>query len=122
LLLELEWNNLSDPQKDRLLPALGQAYGSFQNPLSDFIISELLGEYYCDERAFSLLLDLNKRSGTAARSLLPHGFEHIARSSSSEDLRRKALVELQRMKTDADEQVSNEANVSLERIRLNADR
>jgi hypothetical protein len=116
LLLELEWNNLSAAQKDGLLPALGKCYGEFQDPLADFVISELLGEYYCDEKAFLVLVGLRERIKGRARALIPHGFEHIAKSGPGELLRRQALSELNGLRSDADEEVRKEADISLERL------
>src|SRR3954471_23921960 len=51
LVFEYTWKYLSADQKDRLLPVLESTYGRFTDWLSWFVISELLGEYFRDDRA-----------------------------------------------------------------------
>lgn len=78
-LFESDWGRLNDGQKESLLPALESAYTRFKDRMSIFVISELLGEYYCNEASFLVLTRLRTVSNEIARAFVPHGFEHLAR-------------------------------------------
>jgi hypothetical protein len=114
--LENNWESLSDEQKERLLPALETAYGLFNDWMSWFVISELLGEYFGDEQALRVLSHLKSLHGEGPRSLVPHGLEHIVKGAGDEDLVRKAYTELSGMGNDPSEQVRDEVSLSLQRL------
>jgi hypothetical protein len=114
--LENDWKSLSDEQKERLLPALETAYGLFDDWMSWFVISELLGKCFGDEQALGALSRLKAVRGEGPRSLVPHGLEHIVEGARDEGLARKAYAELWGMRNDPSEQVRNEVGVSLRRL------
>jgi hypothetical protein len=114
--LENNWKSLSDEQKERLLPALETAYGLFNDWMSWFVISELLGECFGDEQALRVLSRLKTLRGEGPRSLVPHGLEHIVKGARDEDLVRKAYTELSGMGNDPSEQVRDEVSLSLQRL------
>ncbi|AFZ24732.1 hypothetical protein Cylst_2523 [Cylindrospermum stagnale PCC 7417] len=114
--LEFNFRLLSDVQKDSLLPLLETAYPSFTDWMSWFVISELLGQYFADERAFEILCRLKNVAAEQPRSLVPHGFEHIVRDSGNEALAKKAYAELLEMKSDVSPQVRDEVETSLKQI------
>lgn len=114
LLFEQTWKFLSDDQKDRLLPVLESTYVRFTDDLSWFVISELLGEYFRDDRALMVLHRLRALEAEMPRSLVPHGLEHIVKSSSDKSLARRAYEELLEMKNDPSEQVRGEVDISLQ--------
>lgn len=116
LVLETDWPRLSEKQRLNLLSAIGSSYGKFKDWMSSFILSELLGQYYCNEDAFHLLSRLRKTTDTTARSLVAHGFEHIAREAEDKNLRKRAIPELTSMKSDPSPEVQNEAAGALAKI------
>jgi hypothetical protein len=115
-LFEDEWDNLTGDQKENLLPVLRDSYAVYANKLAYFVISEILGEYYCDSRAFEVLEQLESTPNPSARALVPHGFEHIASGADSPDLRRKASARLEIMRGDLNDAVRDEAEISIQRV------
>lgn len=116
LLFEYDWARLTVQQKEKLLEAIGRSYDRFTDWMSYFVISELLGEYYCNETAFRLLTELQTTSNETARSLVPHGYEHIARDGASDALRKMALDRLSSMANDASPDVQKEVAEALANI------
>jgi hypothetical protein len=114
LLFEYTWAFLSDDQKDRLLPVLESTYGRFTDWLSWFVITELLGKYFGDDRALMVLHRLRALESEVPRSLVPQGLQHIVKSSSDKDLARRAYEELLQMKNDPSEEVRGEVDISLQ--------
>lgn len=111
-----DWESLSESQKDRLLPELENAYGKLKDWRSWFMISEFLGEYYQNIKAFEALCRLKMLKASGPRSLVPHGFEHIVTDAVDKNLAKKAFNELMQMKNDPSEDVRNEVLTSLQRI------
>ena len=107
---------LSDSQKEKRLPVLENAYGAFTDWMSWFVISELLGEYFMDERALQTLCRLKALEAEAPRSFVPHGLEHIAKNSRDEALAKKAYTELLQMRNDPSGRVRAEVSESLQRL------
>jgi len=107
---------LSEEQKERLLPALKDSYERFEDWMSWFVISEIIGEFYQDRRAFETLCSLKTLSKECPRAFVPHGLEHIVQNESDEELSREALAELLQMKNDPSEQVRYEVSISLQRL------
>ena len=120
MVLETDWVRLSPEQRQKLLVALGKSYERFKDQMSLFITSELLGQYYCNEDAFGLLRQLEKTSNVAARALIPHGFEHIAKSAEDEKLRTRAVSELKSMRQDPSPEVQSEAAEALAELRTSS--
>jgi len=116
MVLETDWVRLSPEQRQKLLVSLGKSYERFKDQMSLFIISELLGQYYCNEDAFGLLRQLEKTSNVTARALIPHGFEHIAKSAADEKLRTRAVSELKSMRQDPSPEVQSEAAEALAKL------
>lgn len=114
--LETDWELLSESQKERLLPLLETSYPAFSDWMSRFVISELLGQYFANEKAFESLVRLGREAAEGPRALVPHGLEHIVTDSHNEDLARKAYAELVQMKNDPSEKVRDEVETSLQRI------
>jgi len=113
--IENDWSLLTVEQKSRLLSGIVQAYPSFKDPISCFIIAEILGEYFADEDAFHALQHLESVEREEPRSLVPMGFEQIVRHSSKE-LATRAFKEIIKMREDDFEQVRMEADISLNRL------
>jgi hypothetical protein len=117
-MLELEWDMLSQEQKDTLLPGLETAYGRFRDWLSSFLITEILGECYANQKALDCVCRLESQKDLQHRALLPHAFEHLVRDSKDQDVKKKALERLRAMKNDPSENVVAEATLSLGRLGL----
>ena len=116
MLFEYDWSRLDEDQRNRLLDAIRRTYAKFDDWMACFVISELLGEYYCNENAFRVLCELQDSSNVIARSLVPHGFEHIIKGADSVALRDEAMSRLKSMKNDSSPQVRSEVGVALSNL------
>jgi hypothetical protein len=116
LVFETDWVRLSEDQKQKLLVSLGKAYARFKDPMSCFIASELLGQYYCNEDALGLLRQLKKTPSVTARAFVPHGFEHIARDATKPGLQKQAIAELRSLLRDPSNEVQAEAAEALRKL------
>ncbi len=115
-LFENSWDYLSEEQRGELLAAMESSYGQFADWMACFVISEILGRQYADERALQSFSRLRKLGVLNQRSLVPHGLEHIVSGSRDKDVARRAFKELSNMRADSSEQVSDEVNASLARL------
>jgi hypothetical protein len=115
-LFEYDWAMLTPLQKIKLSGAIEHSYHKYKDWMACFVLSELLGKNYCDENAFQVLHKLNNSLREIPRSLLPMGFEYLARGTSDLVLKNKSISELKRMTTDSSKQVQKEANESLSRL------
>jgi len=114
---EENWKQLSEAQRDGLLPALEAHYESFSDWMACFVISGILGELYRDNRAFEALRRLEHCQKEMPRSFVPHGLEHIVRDSADAELTMQALAELTKMQTDASAMVRDEVTESVTRLK-----
>ena len=114
---EQNWEQLSEEQRNALLPVLETHYQSFSEWMACFVISGILGEFYKDARAFQALCRLSTCPKEVPRSFIPHGFEHIVSDASDAELAVQALAELTKMQTDSSSKVRDEVSESLGRIR-----
>ncbi|HMA34192.1 MAG TPA: hypothetical protein VKY74_06880 [Chloroflexia bacterium] len=103
--LDFQWEDLSERQKERLLPSLESSYARFKDHMSWVMISVLLGEQYKNEEAFQALRRLRSVEDEVQRSWVSHGLEHIVDSSGDDSLSRKAYAELVQMRNDPSEYV-----------------
>lgn len=115
-MFEYDWSSFSEDQKNKLRTALTKVYSELTDPLSWFIIIELLGEYYADADALDELEFLKRTVDDQLRSLVPMGFEKLAIYGLSDSIKSDALVELTSMQDDVSEQVRLEVEISLERL------
>jgi hypothetical protein len=116
MVIEHDWEKLTDYQKDELLVALETSFGQFSDWMSWFVISEIFGEYYANEQAFQVLCRLKTINDEGPRSFVPHGLEHIIKGTDNRNLSEKAFKELLQMKNDIAENVRHEAALSLQRL------
>jgi len=116
--IEFNWELISSSQKNQLLSSLEIAYVKFQEWMSHFIISEILGEYFANEQAFELLCRLGMLDNENHRSFIPHGLEHIIKGSDNKELSQKAYIHLLQMKSDPSEKVRDEVEESLQQLAI----
>jgi hypothetical protein len=116
ILLQNQWQSLSLTQKNRLFLHLENAYVKSKNWMFNFVLSELLGEYFSDERAFQLLDRLSKIENEESRALIPHGLEHMIKNLGDNQLSNKAYKLLLKMKKDSSKQVQDEVMESLRNL------
>jgi hypothetical protein len=107
---------LTEDQKDELLRVLEACYQDLTDPTSCFLVSEIVGESYCDERALETLRRLKATKADVPRSLVPHGLEYFARKCGERELARLAFNELLQMRSDPSENVRDEAITSLNQL------
>jgi hypothetical protein len=115
-LFENSWDYLTEGQRDRLLDAFEASYGEYADWTSCFVISEILGRQYGDERALQSFRRLKKLRAPVPRSLLPHGLEHLVKGRQGDDVARRAFAELSGMSKDPSEQVREEVSAALARL------
>lgn len=115
-LFENSWDYLSEEQRGELPAAMEASYGQFADWMACFVISEILGRQYADERALQSFSRLRKLGALNQRSLVPHGLEHIVKGSQDKDVARRAFDELSKMRADSSEQVRGEVDASLARL------
>jgi hypothetical protein len=115
-LFEHDWGKLSDDQKSRLLEVIEQIYPRLTDEMPRFALTVLLGEYFCDEQALAVVGRLTELADEAARCVLPHGFEHIARGSTNSTLIASAIRMLDDMRRDTSELVRCRAALSFGRL------
>jgi len=118
LLFEQAWSYLTDEQKQKLLPVIEDTYSTFADSLTWFVITELLGEYFANEQALLVLIRLEEieKEEEEPRSLIPHGLEHLIKSTEDANLAKRAYKELESLKVSESEQVRAEAALSLQRL------
>jgi len=114
---EENWEQLSEEQRDTLLPVLEAHYESFTDWMACFVISGILGELYKDARAFQVLCRLSTCHNEVSRSFVPHGFEHVVSDAPNTELAMQALAELTKMQMDHSPMVRGEVAESLARIK-----
>lgn len=115
-LFENSWDYLTEPQRERLLEAFESSYGEYADWTSCFVISEILGRQYGDERALQAFGRLKRLRAPVPRSLLPHGLEHLVKGRRGDDVARRAFSELSGMRNDPSEQVRQEVGEALARL------
>jgi hypothetical protein len=118
MLFEFDWAMLTHFQKEKLSNAIEHSYDKYKYWMSCFVLSKLLGEYYCSESAFQVLCRLASSSKEIPRSLIPMAFEYLARGSSDSALKDKSITELKKMADDPSKQVQKEAVDSLNRLTI----
>ena len=116
VLFQTEWSSITDRQKEQLIVELENTYGKSKDWMFDFIISELLGEYYSNEPAFEVLRRLSTINKEESRALVPHSLEHLIKDSGNIGISTKAHRLLLNMKQDSSELVRNEVIESLRKI------
>jgi hypothetical protein len=114
--LEYMWELLAEQQKDQLLPVLESTYAKHRDPMSWFIISELLGQYYANSAALVTLRRLRRIEADGPRSLVPHGLEHLIQMSRGTQLAKDAYADLLEMQADSAPEIRKEVAISLQRL------
>jgi hypothetical protein len=110
------WAQLTDVQREELRPALTASFDRFQDWMGAFVIAEILGEQYSDERALEGLIKLAQTSTLPARALVAHGLKALAAAYSQEPLRDRAIAGLKALASSNTEEVRKEASEALSRL------
>jgi hypothetical protein len=116
LLFEYDWATLNQSQKEFLLDAIEESYEAYGDWMSCFVISELLGEYYCDGEALRVLLKFLKSESETARAFVPHALEHLIKDCPDKSLRGKAAESLLSMRNDPSAKVQRELGESFSNL------
>lgn len=118
-IFESNWDALSESQRMDLFTVMEATYALHEDWMSCFVITEMLGNNYADDRALALLQRLTETPSDVRRSLVPHGLEHFA-SSSVPDLAARATALLHTMARDASPRVREEVAKSLRTLASHA--
>jgi hypothetical protein len=113
---DLNFDLLSFEQQNILLSELEMLFGKTKYWMSNFMITQILGKRYRDERALKVLTRLMKIADENPRSFVPHGFEHIALTFQNESLANQAYSQLIRMQNDPSIKVREEVSASLLKV------
>lgn len=117
--LEFDADKLDLKQRRAALAALEEAYPKFADPMARFQITEFIGRKLASREALNVFTRLMVIGDAEARSLVPHGFEHLV-CSAQNDTAREAFAHLQLMASDPSGEVTCEALLSLERLTRNS--
>lgn len=109
------WDVLS-PQRVELRSAIESGLAEFRHWMSCFVLCELLGRRFADERALALFSRLRSSADEEVRHFVPYGLGEIARFSVSEAVRDEARRLIEGMKTDPSAQVRREVGLALYRL------
>lgn len=112
-LLRTQWDWMLPEQRDALRGPLTRAFDAFAASTGAFVISEILGERYCDSAALEVLSTLGRGASLPAKALVPHGLEVLAMSTQDQALRAKAVATLRDLASDEVEDVQSEARLAL---------
>ena len=110
------WEQISEPEKERLREVLRQAFDKCGDWMGAFVIGEILGDRYADETTLAILEHSAKTASLFARQLLPHALEHLAKATNRESLRSQAIQQLQGLRKSDSKEVRDEAFTSLVKL------
>lgn len=116
MIFDMEWEKVTEEQKQRLLDTLSEIYEKFEDWMPCFSVSELVGENYDSHQAYAFFQSFAASSNETARAFVPHGYEHALMNSADAELTStlwKALVEMER---DESEKVRGEVEETLFRL------
>jgi hypothetical protein len=113
-IFDLNFSTLSCEQENALLCEFETLFSFAKYQMLNFMIIEILGKRYSDERALGVLTRLMAIEAEDSRSLVPHGLEHIA--FQNESLASQAYCQLVKMQDDPSVRVKEEVSISLLKI------
>jgi hypothetical protein len=114
------WEQIPEPKKESLRPTLAEAFDNCGDWMGAFVIGEILGKYYADERTLTILGKLAKAQHLHWKELVPHALETLAKTTTQSSLHSLAILELQKLKEHDSEYVREEAALSLAKLGLTA--
>lgn len=117
-LINNNWEQISEGEKERIRPILANAFDNCGDWMGAFVIGEILGERYANEEALAVLTLLAKAQSPHWRELVPHALETLAKTTKQESLRGLAILQLQELKANDSESVRQEAALSLAKLGL----
>lgn len=116
LVLKFLYDNagsLDSPSQLLLRKVAEESFDKFSNWMGAFVSAEILGEFFADDAALSVLIGLSRSARSPTRALVPHGLERLAKVTPDTELRRTAQEALEKLAADSDEQVRREAALSI---------
>jgi len=116
-LFQFEWSRLTSWQRTQLLAVLSNAYRKTMTSRSRFEICELLGEYYANSEAFTVLKHFGSIEPEECRVFVPHALEHLIRTTEDLKIHTEAIEYLRILLQDKSERVRAEAEYAVKRIK-----
>lgn len=113
------WEQVPDSEKESLRQILADAFDNCGDWMGAFVIGEIFGEYYADEKTLAILAQLAK-VGTHWKELVPHALETLAKATDQNLLRGLAILQLQELRENDFEHVRQEALISLAKLGIKA--
>jgi hypothetical protein len=114
------WSQISESDKENLRQTLAEAFDNCGDWMGAFVIGEILGEHYADEKTLAILARLAKAQHLHWRELVPHALETLAKTTTETPLRSLAIQQLQELKEHDSEYVREEVVLSLAKLGLKA--
>jgi hypothetical protein len=115
------WEQISEPEMERLREVLAAAFDNCGDWMGAFVIGEILGGHYADELTLAILARMAKTASLLHRQLLPHALEHFAKATDREALKSLAIQQLQELGRSDSEEVRDEAFISLAKLGVKAE-
>lgn len=101
---------MSESQRARLLPVVEEVYARLTGGWEgQFMLSELLGDKYCDARAFAAAIRLYRVCEEVRQQFVPQILEHVGQEAASQETREQALAAERTIFETASGAVRNEA-------------
>ncbi len=116
MILEYNWSAFEKTAKAAILDAINMSYNSYTDPMAWFVLSEVLGKYYCSRESFNVLKNLINHSGDGPRSQVAYALEQIIKHSNDLTLRSESTLQLLNLRSDRSIVVRDEVETSLQRL------
>lgn len=115
--LQYDWGRLSIPQKKVLIEAIKDSFLFFKDELSMFMLSELLGKYFANEKALVVLNTLKRKTESeTARAYITYGYGSLAKYTSQSKVKKESISILRKLEKDASHLVKKESVEALNKI------
>ncbi len=108
VVVEQNWGIMSSEQKADLLIAITAILDRSTQYMTIFCAMEIVGEYFGNFPALSLLNELRASGSVAVRSLLPFGYRTLAKEANDDRLKSDAYDNLVMMQEDKSKIVRDE--------------
>ena len=114
--VESEWQRIPDWVREEIRPKIIAVGGATYAPLVAFLTAEILGEYYADSSALIALNSFALSKNELVRTAAAVGITKLAKENKDSLLRRKCIVLLKQISSDAKPDVRREAVLGLQRL------
>lgn len=116
LIFEREWGKLNEDEKAILLKTIENTYGKFTDDLTHFILAEILGEYFADNKSHAIIDFLSTTKNDNARAFIAMAYRKLY-YNKKENLDTKSILnKLKKMLNDSSQSVRTEVEISINKL------